>query len=123
MNEVKHFLKNVRFAGQGLAKAWRHEPNFRSEVVAAILVILVGYLLDISHVALAVLFITSLIVIALELVNTMVESVADMLKPRLDEQVKHIKDLSAAAVAVAAIGSIGVALCLLVPPIVNLLWQ
>lgn len=122
MNEIKHFLKNVRFAGQGLAKAWRHEPNFRSEIVAAVLVIFVGYLLDIGPVALAVLFITSMIVIALELVNTMVEGVADMLKPRLDEQVKHIKDVSAAAVAVAAIGSIGVALCLLVPPIVNLLW-
>jgi diacylglycerol kinase len=123
MKAFKHFLKSLGFASRGLQKAWHDESSFRGEVFAAFIVILAALLLRISLTALAVIVMTSFFVISLELINTMVESMSDMLKPRLDQYVKQIKDLAAAAVAVAAVGSIGVALCILVPPIARLFWQ
>jgi len=123
MNSAKRFLKSVSFAGRGIAKAWRDEPNFRWEITAALVAILAALLLKVSYVGVAVIIMTCSFVIALELINTMIEMISDVLKPRLDEYVKHIKDLTAAAVAVAALGSIGVAIFLLLPLIINLLWQ
>lgn len=123
MKQLRHFSNSVGHAFRGLARAWREEPNFRWEVIAAILVIAAGLFLEVSAAGLALLILTSTMVIALELVNTMVEIISDILKPRLDSYIKNIKDVTAAAVALAALGSIGVAVCILVPPIINLLWR
>jgi diacylglycerol kinase (ATP) len=123
MNSAKRFLKSATFAGRGLAKVWRDEPNFRFEAMMAILVVILALLLKVNFVGIAVIIMTCSMVIALEIINTMIELISDVLKPRLDEYVKYIKDLTAAAVAVSALGSIGVALFLLLPPLISLLWQ
>ncbi len=123
MKKFRRFLQSLIFANRGLAKAWNEELNFRWEIIAAIFVIILGLFLRLPASHLALIILTCSVVLALELVNTMIESVSDMLKPRLDQYVKQIKDLSAAAVAIAALGSIGVAACLLVPPLLRLLWQ
>jgi len=122
MNPLKRFLKSIAFAKRGLVKAWHNEANFRWELIIACLVILLAGLLKISSVGLAIIIMTCAFVLALELINTMIEMISDVLKPRLDQYVKHIKDLTAAAVAVAALGSIGVAIFLLLPPLIRLLW-
>ncbi len=122
MKKFRRFLQSITFANRGLAKAWTEELNFRWEIIAAIFVIALGLFLRVPASHLALIILTCSVVLALELVNTMIESVSDMLKPRLDQYVKQIKDLSAAAVAIAALGSIGVAACLLVPPLLSLLW-
>lgn len=117
------FLKSVNIARQGLIKAWHDELNFRLEVIIAVIVVISAYLLGASYLALAIIILTCSLVIAMELVNTVVEVISDAFKPRLDQYVKHIKDLVAAAVFIAAIGSIGVAICLLWPLIARLLWR
>ena len=122
MNSVKRFLKSTAFARRGLAKAWHDEPNFRWESIIALTVIAAALLLKVSFIGIAIIIMTCSLVIALELINTMIELISDVLKPRLDQYVKQIKDLTAAAVAITALGSIGVALFLLLPPIINLLW-
>ena len=120
---MKRFVRSVSFAGKGLAKAWRDEANFRIEVVVAIVVIVVSYLLGMSELGLAIIILTCALVLGLELINTMIELVSDVLKPRLDQSVRIIKDLVAAAVAISALGAIGVAICLLWPLIARLLWR
>jgi diacylglycerol kinase len=119
---MKRFLKSVKFALRGVAKAWREEPNFRWELITTFIVIILALFLKVDFIGVAVIIMTCSVVIALELFNTMIELMSDVLKPRLDQYVKHIKDLTAAAVAIAALGSIGVALCLLLPPLWRLLW-
>ncbi len=123
MNHATRFYKSVGFAIRGLSRAWHSEPNLRWEITAAVLVLALGLVLDVSAEGLALLILSSTLVISLELVNTMIELMSDMLKPRLDNYVKSIKDLTAAAVVIAALGSIGVAVCILVPRIIDLLWQ
>jgi diacylglycerol kinase len=97
MKKIRRFLQSLSFASRGLAKAWKEELNFRWEIIAAILVIGFGLFLRLPASHLALIILTCSVVLALELVNTMIESVSDMLKPRLDQYVKQIKDLSAAA--------------------------
>jgi diacylglycerol kinase (ATP) len=117
------FFKSVTIASQGLIKAWRDELNFRLEIIIAFIVVIAAYLLGAGHLALAIIILACALVIALELINTIVELISDAFKPRLDQYVKHIKDLTAAAVFIAALGSIGVAICLIWPLLAHLLWR
>jgi len=123
MNHAARFYKSVGFAFRGLSRAWHNEPNFRWEAAAAVVAVAAGIWLNVSAEGLALLILCSTLVISLELVNTMIELMSDMLKPRLDNYIKNIKDLTAAAVVIAALGSIGVAICILIPRIIDLLWQ
>ncbi len=112
--------KSFMYAFRGLLKAWREEANFRFETVATLAIVVLAVLLRLDGVRVAILALTCGLVLALELVNTMIEQISDVLKPRLDQYVKHIKDLSAAAVLVAALTAIVIAVCLLLPPIFDL---
>ncbi len=123
MTQFSRLMQSFTFAGRGIAKAWHEEANFRLEIIAAIIVIATSIYLQLNALSIALIIFTCAIVLALELVNTMIEAISDMLKPRLNQYVKEIKDLTAAAVAIAALGSLGVAICLLLPPILELLWR
>lgn len=121
---MPRIIKSLNYAARGLAKTWREEANFRIEAVAAVAVGLLAWYLKLSALACAVLALACGLVLALELVNTMIEQISDVLKPRLDQYVRHIKDISAAAVLVASFFAVLVGLCLLLPPLLRLFyWQ
>lgn len=113
--------KSFMYAGRGLYKAWCEEANFRFEIAVTLIVFIMAFWLRLDAVRLAILALTCGLVLALELVNTMIERISDVLKPRLDHYVKQIKDLSAAAVLIAAVTAVTVAICLLLPPLLKLL--
>jgi diacylglycerol kinase (ATP) len=52
---------------------------------------------------------TVVLVLAVELVNTAIEGLADHLHPEQHPSIKVVKDCAAAAVLVAALGALGVA--------------
>jgi diacylglycerol kinase len=58
-------------------------------------------------------------VIALELVNSAIESTADFISKERNESIKKIKDLSAGAVLVAAIASAIIGLIIFLPKLFN----
>ena len=55
------------------------------------------------------------LVFLMELINSAVERVTDVLKPRIDNYVKEIKDIMAAAVMLASIVSIIIGLIIFIP--------
>jgi diacylglycerol kinase len=63
----------------------------------------------------AVLILTILLVLTLELINSQIERILDFLEPNHDPRIKRIKDLSAAAVLLACLGSIVIGLLILLP--------
>jgi diacylglycerol kinase len=68
-----------------------------------------------------IIFAIGLVIIA-ELVNSAVERITDVLKPRINGYVKEIKDIMAAAVFVSALIAVIVGLIIFVPyifPTVN----
>ena len=121
---ISRLGKSFRYAGRGLLKAWREETNFRIEVLATVLVLVLALVLRLGSLRFAILGLTCGFVLTLELINTMIENISDLLKPRLDQYVKEVKDISSAAVLVAALSSLVVACCLLLPPLCQLIsWQ
>lgn len=117
---INHLSTSFKDAGRGIIYAWRHEQNFRLEVVVGVLVLLIGFWLKISASDWRWLAVLIGLVLVLELANTALEKVLDVVKPRLVESVKIVKDIMAGAVLVGSLAAAIIGLCILLPRIVEL---
>lgn len=89
-------------AWQGLLLAFRREQSFRIQIMVALVILILILLLPLQRWERSLLILASGAVLVLELVNSVVERFVDMVKPRVHEYAKEIKDLAAAAVFVMA---------------------
>lgn len=122
MIRAQRLLKSFTYAWRGLFKAWREEQNLQIHTLAALVVIVAGWSLRVSQTEWLVLILTILLVFLMEIVNSAVERVTDILKPRIHGYVKEIKDIMAAAVMLASLGAFVVGLVIFAPKIMALIW-
>src|SRR5664279_3333967 len=95
-------LRSFGFAGKGLLILFKEEHNFRIHLSAAILVIVIGFILRINSIEwVAIIFAIGLVIIT-EIINTVIENLADIITKEKDERIRKIKDLGAAAVLISA---------------------
>ena len=102
------------YAFEGLAAAWRTQRNVRIHAAVAVAVVMAGVALRFPPVAWAVVALTIAFVVAVELLNTAIEAVVDLVSPEDHPLAKRAKDVAAAAVLIATFGAIAVGACLLV---------
>ena len=107
---ITRLFKSFNYAFRGLVKTWHEEQNLQIHTVIAIIVVLFGAILKISINEWLIPIITITLVILMEIVNSAVERVTDILKPRIHGYVKEIKDIMAAAVLLASISAVIVGL-------------
>lgn len=112
-------MRSFRFALAGLAYLLRTQRNARIEVAIGLIAILAGAVLGLSPAEWGVLVLTISVVLVLESLNTALELAVDLASPRIDPKAKAAKDLSAAAVLIAALGSIAVGVALFGPKLVR----
>ena len=111
-------FKSFSFAFEGIKAALKNEPNFRIHIGLAILAVILGVVFKFSFLELAILALTIGFVLILELINTTLEAVVNLVSPEIQDQAKIAKDVSAAAVLVSAILSVIVAFFLFLPKII-----
>ena len=114
-----NFIVSFKCAYEGIRYAISTQRNFRFHLSAALIVVIAAWMLRIDAVAWAVLVLTMGGVIVVELINTAVEVMVDLVSPDYHPLAKTVKDLAAGAVLLAAIGSVIVGIIILGPP----LWQ
>ncbi len=107
--------KSFGYAFQGLHTALREEPNFRIHLFFAITAMILGILLGLKQLEWIVLMFTIFFVIILELLNTVLEAIVDLVSPDFKPAAKVAKDVSAACVLTAAFMSILVGFMLFAP--------
>jgi len=88
----------------GLRYAFKSQRSLRIEIVVAGGVVVAGFSLEISRLEWAVVVVSIFAVISLELVNTAVEAVVDLVSPTYHPVAKIAKDIAAAAVLAMAVG-------------------
>ena len=103
---LKRFKKSLIYARRGIFKAYKEEQNLQVQLKIAIIVLVLTLFADISKVELLLLVFAIAMVIIAELANSVVERVVDILKPRLSESAKEIKDIMAGIVLIASIVSV-----------------
>ncbi|MEO6861388.1 MAG: diacylglycerol kinase family protein, partial [Microcoleus sp.] len=113
-------VTSFRYAWGGLAYAFETQRNFRIHTVIGTLAIGLGLYLQLKPVEISVIGVTIGIVLAMELLNTAIESVVDLtVGQSYHELAKIAKDCAAGAVLVSAMAAAIVAGALLLPP----LWE
>lgn len=100
---MRSFYRSFKHAFKGLVYAFRHERNFRVEVFCGMFIIALIFTLDLASWEQIVLMLMVVWVITVELINTVVERVVDMVRPRVHPYPRLIKDLMASVVLVSAL--------------------
>ncbi len=115
-------IKSFGNAFRGIRVAFS-ERSFRLQILAAIVVLAMMYFFDVSLVEKSVLILLIIIVLILEILNSILEKLVDVFKPRLHLYVKDVKDMAAGAVFVASLGAAVVGIIIFYPHAQNLLEQ
>lgn len=101
----------------GLIGVWKSEWNFRFHSFAALLVIIVGFMLSLTIMEWVLISFAVGLVLISELINTAIEKTIDYLKPEYHPSARFIKDAAAGAVLVSAIVAVVVGLLIFLPKI------
>jgi len=97
---IYHLITSFRHSISGMRIAFR-ESAVRQEVVLGIVTFLLMYVLDIATLFKLAIGLSWGLVIVVELVNTAVEYVVDLVSPEYNELAKCAKDVASAAVFVS----------------------
>jgi len=119
MKRFSKFQKSFSYALRGLIYVTKHEKNFQNELAASALVIIAMIYFRVTRGEAVVLFLVMGGVLVMELFNTVVERVVDILKPRVHPYARLIKDLMAASVLLTSILAIIIGLIIFIPYIFN----
>ena len=117
---MRNFLKGFVYAFNGLAVFFRHERNGRIQLVIAILVVLLGLLFPLSAGEWIVLLACIASVLSLEMINSAIEKLCNLVHPTYHPAVKVIKDISAGAVLWVSVISGIIGIIIFLPKIEHL---
>jgi diacylglycerol kinase (ATP) len=107
---------SFRYAWSGVKYAFLTQRNFRIHTLVGCLAISLAIYAQVEPVAIALIVLTSALVMVLELLNTALESVVDLtVGQSYHELAKIAKDCAAGAVLIAAIAAVLVGSCILSP--------
>lgn len=112
---MRAMINSFKYAIRGISDALKSEPNLKIHFLLGSAAIILALFLKLSYTQLAILVITIFSVIAMELINTVIEKVMDIVSPEKSEKVRLIKDISAAMVLISAIAAILIGLLLFIP--------
>ena len=118
---LKSRFGSFRFALNGISLLLKNEHNSRIHLLAAIIAIIMGIIMKIDHYEWSLLIIVIGAVFLTELLNSSIESLADLIDPEWNELIMRAKDYSAAAVLISAIVAIIVGGLIFIPKFLGLI--
>lgn len=116
-------FKSFSYAFKGLFKTFQEEQNLRIQTIASLIVIIFGVYFKINRLEWVVLVLAISLVLITETINSAVERITDVLKPRINSYIKEIKDIMAAAVLLSSIAALVVGLFIYLPYVYKLFGQ
>ncbi len=90
------------FAFKGLKAVWK-ERNFKLHILSTTTVIILGFICNITAGDWVIILFCIGLVLSLEIVNTAIEHLVDIVSPEFNEKAGKVKDIAAAAVFTASI--------------------
>lgn len=115
VGRAKSLWASFGYAWAGLLHSFRTQRNFRIHIAAAIVASIAGIILRISLTEWAIVVVLFVMVLAAEMVNTMVEALVDMVTQEYHPLAKIAKDVAAGVVLLTAVGAVVVGLLVFVP--------
>jgi len=111
-------LKSFKYAFSGISYVLKTSRNFKIQLIFAVSILMIGFLLQISQSNFVILIATIMSILILEILNTSIESIVDLVvKKEFNSLAKISKDTSAGADLLASINSVIIAVYIFVPKI------
>jgi diacylglycerol kinase (ATP) len=115
---IKARGKSFGFAFEGIIQFFKSEHNAWLHLVATVLVFTAAFLFSVSSIEMLALVFATGFVWVTEIINTAIEKAIDFISTEKHPSIKYIKDLSAAAVLVAAFTAIITGAIIFIPKII-----
>lgn len=110
---LRRVLNACRYTAQGIGAAYRHEAAFRQEVWAAVVLVPLACVVQVSPAERALMIASVIGVLIVELLNSAIEAIVDRVSLEHHPLAGRAKDAGSAAVALAIVIVIAVwAICL-----------
>ncbi len=113
-------FRAFRYAFAGIRYAFG-QPNFRIQLSLSVIALILAALFRLRLAEWLALILVSLAVLTLEMLNTVIEAIVDLVSPEYHPLAKTAKDVAAGAVLLGAIASVIVGAFIFVPHIWHLI--
>ncbi len=111
----RKLFRSFGHAARGLRRLIATEQNARVHFFLACIAGILAIWLDVTQVEAALLFFSIVLVFAIEIINTAVEKLLDVVHPERHDQIAYVKDALAGSVLIAAVIALVVAWLVFVP--------
>lgn len=121
-NKFLQILKKFKYAFKGLFHSIKEEKSLIIHLIVSIIVLIIAGLIN-EHMQIIdwiIIVITIFLVIGVELINTAIENIVDMVAFKYNFNARKIKDIAAAAAFVFSLMAIIVGLLVFIPKFINI---
>ena len=116
----KRFLNSIKYSVDGLVNAYQNEQSLWLQAMCTIIIVILGFALQISFIQWAIIVIALVIVLAVELLNTAIEATVDLVTKEIHPLAKVAKDCGSAAAFVSSIMVFIICCFIFIPKIIAL---
>ncbi|MGN6490989.1 MAG: diacylglycerol kinase family protein [Agriterribacter sp.] len=113
-------IRSFKYAIDGVYTFFRYERNGQVQLIAAIVVVVLGFWLNITRAEWIAVLLCIVAVLSLEMINTALEKLCNLIQPDYHPAIKVIKDVSAGAVLLSAVASLIIGLIIFLPRVLLL---
>lgn len=113
--DLKKQLRSFGYAWKGIWCCVGKEQNLSFHLIATVLTVIAGFLLDIARTDWMIIILCIGVVIAAELFNTAIEKLVDLVSPQQHPVAGQVKDIAAGAVLVCAATAAIIGLIVFIP--------
>lgn len=117
---MKAFINRVSFALQGWAAFFSKETNGQIQLCVAIVVIIAGFVFGLNQLEWVITLGCIGLILALEMVNSAIEKLCDLVHPEKHPTIKFVKDVAAGAVLWASVIAVAIGAIIFLPKVLLL---
>ena len=118
---ISSLMNVIKYSMQGFAHFYKYERSAILHLIVAVLIILGSLSLHMTRVEWLFMIFILLTMLAIELLNTAIEAICDLVSPEYNKLVKVAKDTASAATFSIAIALVAALVIIYVPKIMTLL--
>ncbi|WP_225743963.1 diacylglycerol kinase family protein [Marinilactibacillus sp. Marseille-P9653] len=116
----RRYSDSFRYAFEGVKTTFQEERNMRTHVMAGAIALLLGVFLSLSITEWLWILLASFLVFVMEILNTVIENLVDLVTQEYHPLAKKVKDMAAAAVLSTTVFSVVTGLLIFAPKLLNL---
>ncbi len=118
----QNFISALKNAFNGIIYTFKTQRNLKIQLVISIIAIFAGIIFKISILEWAIVTVIIFMVFFSELLNTVVETIVDMITTEYNENAKIAKDISAGAVTLVSFASVVIGILIFLPKILEIIY-